>query len=173
MTDSSAPAENTERPGASSVDGVDVDAVAATVTACPSVSGLAAGGLGSAMTLLPGRRVAGIQVSGGEVLVEVRARWGSTAAMLAREVRAATGPLLAGHRLHVIVADIDTPDAAPDTPGSPAFTAGQVEPSMHPAALADDGLSTDHPANRSVAVAAPPEAAGAEVDPSDRPASPS
>ena len=91
------------------IDGVDVDALVAAVTGCPSVSGVVGGALGGAMTLLPGRRIPGVRVVDGEVRVEVRARWGVTAAMLAREVRAATTPLLAGHKLHVVIGDIDDP----------------------------------------------------------------
>ena len=112
------------------VDGVDVDAVVAAVIACPSVSGMSDATFGAA-TLLPRRRVAGVRVAGSEVRVQLRARWGSTPAVLVREVRAATAALIAGHRLHVIIDDIDLPDDKPTgvanrrLPGRPA----QGEPS--------------------------------------------
>ena len=82
------------------------------VAACPSVSGLTGGAPGGVTTLLPGRRVIGVRVSAGVVHVEVRARWGVTAAMLAGEVRAGTAALLAKHRLHVLISDIDDPPSS-------------------------------------------------------------
>ena len=105
----SSTAADTVDDSARVVDGVDVDAVVAAVIACPSVSGMSGGTFGAA-TLLPGRRVAGVRVDGREVRVQLRARWGITPAMLMREVRAATAALIAGHRLHVIIDDIDLPD---------------------------------------------------------------
>jgi hypothetical protein len=92
------------------IDGVNVDAVAAAVTACPGVSGLF-GGRGDAIaTYLPGRRVSGIEVQPSTVTIHVRGRWGVSAPQLFAEIAAAVSPLLLGKRLHVVVADIDDPD---------------------------------------------------------------
>lgn len=96
------------------IDGVDVDAVAAAVTGCPSVAGVSGGSFGATTSLLPGRRVSGVRVQGGEVRVEVRVRWGATAAAVSGEIRAATVRLLAGHRLHVVIGDIDLPSSETD-----------------------------------------------------------
>ncbi|MFI7604256.1 hypothetical protein ACIBTV_03945 [Micromonospora sp. NPDC049366] len=91
------------------VDGVDVDAVAAAVRACPAVAGLVA--LGGRGTYLPGRRVDGVVVDADTVLVQVRARWGARAPELAAQVRAAVAPLVAGRHIDVVVADVgDPPD---------------------------------------------------------------
>ena len=105
----SSTAADTVDDSARVVDGVDVDAVVAAVIACPSVSGMSDETFGAA-TLLPGRRVAGVRVDGSEVRLQLRARWGITQAMLMREIRAATAALIAGHRLHVVIDDIDLPD---------------------------------------------------------------
>ena len=56
------------------VYGIDVDAVAAAVRACPGVSGLDGGRYGDVTTYLPGRAVAGVVVGGGRVRPEARIR---------------------------------------------------------------------------------------------------
>ena len=99
------------------VDGVDVDAVAAAVRACPDVAGLTAGGMGGRATYLPGRRVEGVAVDGDAVVVQVRSRWGVPAGELADRVRAVVAPLVAGRRVDVVVADLaDPPATAVDAP---------------------------------------------------------
>lgn len=93
------------------IDGVDVDAVAAAVQACPAVSGLY-GGRGDAIaSYLPGRRVAGIEVVDGEPVVHVRSRWGIPAQELLGQVAAALRPVIGSRHFEVVVADIDDPDA--------------------------------------------------------------
>jgi hypothetical protein len=96
------------------VDGVDVDALAAAVRACPAVADLSGGLLGSAGTYLPGRRVPGIVIRSvdgvTEVDVRVVARYGPTMATVADQVHsvaAATAPATA---ISVFIDDID--DAA-------------------------------------------------------------
>jgi hypothetical protein len=59
-------------PGAAVIDGVDVDAVAAAVLACPGVAALDGGQYGEVASYLPGRKVAGVMVSDGRVKVQVR-----------------------------------------------------------------------------------------------------
>jgi hypothetical protein len=91
------------------IDGIDVDALAAAVTACPGVSALF-GGRGDAIaTYLPGRRVPGVEVQPSTVTIHIRSRWGVSAAQLLTEIAAAASPLLRGKRLQVVVADIDDP----------------------------------------------------------------
>ena len=187
-------AASTDGDDAHVVDGVNVDALVAAVTSCPSVSGMAVGGPGSAVTLLPGRRVPGARVTNGEVQVDVRARWGATAAMLGREVHAATRTLLAGHSLHVLITDIDDPGApaaAPDASAdaTPVARADGVPASALPAApelialpaTGPHGSAADNPSltfpltteSGATAASAPDDPTSDAIDPSDRPASPS
>lgn len=91
------------------VDGVDVDAVAAAVTACAGVAGLYAGRFAEIGTYLPGRRVPGVQVDGGTVTLHVRSRWGVPAEQLLHQITAVTAPMTAGRKVHVVLADIDDP----------------------------------------------------------------
>jgi hypothetical protein len=97
------------------VYGVDVDALAATVRACHSVSDLAAGRPGSPATYLPGRRVVGIAVYETQVRIQVRSCWGTPMGVVAAEVEAAARPLVGDRTVEVIIADIDDP---PDWPSS-------------------------------------------------------
>ena len=97
---------------AAMIDGVDVDAVAAAVQACPAVSGLY-GGRGDAIaSYLPGRRVAGIEVVDGEPVVHVRSRWGIPARELLGQVAVALRPVIGSRHFEVVVADIDGEAAA-------------------------------------------------------------
>lgn len=88
------------------VDGVDVDLVAAAVRGCPAVADLVGGSPSGAATYLPGRRVEGITVAAGTVLVQVRSRW-EPATVVAEQIRCAAGGLAPLHRVDVIVADIE------------------------------------------------------------------
>ena len=63
-------------PRSAVIDGIDVDAVAAAVRGCPGVSGLDGGPFGGVASYLPGRKVEGIVVRDGRVIVQVRSRWG-------------------------------------------------------------------------------------------------
>ncbi len=92
------------------IDGVDVDAVAAAVRACPAVSDLFAGRLEEVGSYLPGRRVAGVVVDAQSLMVQIRSRWGIPVAEVLRQVAAAVQHLQHGHELRVVVADIDDPD---------------------------------------------------------------
>ncbi len=128
------------------IDGVDVDALVAAVVSCPSVTAVLGGAVGAATTLLPGRRVPGVRLAGDEVRVEVRARWGSTAAILNREVRAATANLLAGHRLNIVIGDIDAPSPRADTEALPVTTAPDAAlPAPAALAFAADVAATPAP----------------------------
>jgi hypothetical protein len=100
-------------PGPSVVDGVDVDAVAAAVRACAGVAELDGGRFGEVASYLPGRKVPGVVVSEGRVLVQVRSRWGIAAPELAALITTALVPLTRGKPVDVVIADIDDPPGTP------------------------------------------------------------
>lgn len=101
------------------VDGVDVEAVAVAVRACPAVYDVAPAGLATATTYLPGGRVSGIRVDDDRVVVQVRSRWPAPASELARQVRDAVAPLVSSRPVDVDILDVHTPlDAARLDPGS-------------------------------------------------------
>ena len=106
------------------IDGVNVDAVAAAVQACPGVSGLDGGRFGEVASYLPGRRVQGVAVRKDSVTAQVRTRWAVSAADLLSQITAVLTPLIGGRRVEVVVADIDDPPPAgsclPAAPGAPA-----------------------------------------------------
>lgn len=110
------------------IDGVDVDAVAAAVLACPGVAGLDGGQFGEVASYLPGRIVTGVVVSGGRVLVQVCSRWGVPAAVLAAQITAAVMPLTGPRPVDVVIADIEDP---PGPAPRPASTIGH-QPSAAP-----------------------------------------
>jgi len=96
------------------VEGVDPDAVVLAVLACPAVAGLHPGGLGiRAATYLPHRRVPGVEIRPGEIVLHVVARLGPTAAEVADQVRAAVRPLAPDRRVDVVLADVLLPGEAP------------------------------------------------------------
>lgn len=82
------------------------DQVAAAVTACPAVAGLADGALA---TYLPGRTVAGVAVRAGSAEVAVVARL-SPMADVAGQVRAAISAVAPGLRVDVHIVDVEDSD---------------------------------------------------------------
>ena len=96
------------------IDGIDIDAVAAAVRACPGVSGLHGGRYGEVTTYLPGRVVRGVVVGGGRVRVQVRATWGTEAPTLAAAITATVAPLTGNRPIDVSIADIDDPPFTSD-----------------------------------------------------------
>jgi hypothetical protein len=109
------PGSSADRPaGESIVYGIDVDAVAAAVRACPGVSDLHGGRYGEVTTYLPGRVVRGVVVGGGRVRVQVRSAWGTEAPTLAAAITAALAPLTGNRPVDVAIADIDDPPLTPD-----------------------------------------------------------
>jgi hypothetical protein len=92
------------------IDGVDVEAVAAAVLACPAVAALDGGRFGEVASYLPGRRVPGIAISEGRVSVQVRSRW-VPAAELASEITSALAPLTGTRLVSVTIADIDVSES--------------------------------------------------------------
>lgn len=104
-----APAEVAE-PGALA------DQIAAVVTGCPDVAGLAEAPGIPVATYLPGRTVSGVAVRAGEVEVSVVARYGRPLKEIAGQVRLAVAPLVRGRVVDVVIADI-TPPAQPSGTG--------------------------------------------------------
>ena len=94
----------------------DAEAIAAAVRTAPGVAGLHAGGLRLVVTLLPGRRVEGVQVSDDRVTVSVVAQ-GVPIPVLAGQVRARVAPLAGGRPVDVHVADLQL--AAEEQPALP------------------------------------------------------
>ena len=77
------------------------------------MAALDGGQFGEVASYLPGRKVAGVVVSGGRVSVQVRSRWAVPAPDLAALITAALAPLT-GHRpVDVVIADIDDPPGTP------------------------------------------------------------
>ena len=111
-------------PGAAVIDGVDVDAVAAAARGCAGVAGLDGGRFGEVASYLPGRKVAGVVVSGGRVRVQVRSRWGVPAPELAARITAVLAPLTGRRPVDVMIADIDDP------PGTPEHTTATGRPNL-------------------------------------------
>jgi hypothetical protein len=109
------------------VYGIDVDAVAAAVRACPGVSDLHGGRYGEVTTYLPGRVVRGVVVESGRIRVQVRSEWGTEAPKLAAAITAALAPLTGNLPVDVAIADIDDPPFTPDW-----GNAGESEPLAGP-----------------------------------------
>ena len=88
------------------MNGVDTEAIAACVTACPSVVELSGGPTGSVATYLPGRRVVGVRARGPSVAIHVVGRWEVPVPKLTDEVRSAIAGLVNGHAVEVVVEDL-------------------------------------------------------------------
>ena len=144
-------AERADGPDTSIVDGIDVDAVASAVRACPGVSDLVDGRFGDATTYLPGRRVVGIAVKGETVRVSVRAKWGVPASDLLDQITAVLMPSLGGRRIELVVAEIDDPPplASPEPFASPFGANASL-----PAAV--DAARSTNPSNSALTPAPPP-----------------
>ncbi|MGH4017209.1 MAG: hypothetical protein ACRDSL_25440 [Pseudonocardiaceae bacterium] len=107
------------------VDPVDlVDPIAVAVQACPTVAGLHGGRFGQATTYLPGRRVAGVAVFPGEIVIGVVGRYPASISEIAAQVRAAVAAVAPGVPVTVNIEDLALPgedpaDRAPDPPPAP------------------------------------------------------
>ncbi len=84
----------------------DPDAVAAAVRGCPDVVDLSAGAFGEAATYLPGRKVAGVQITPDGVEVHVVARYGPPLDQIAARIRRALGPVAPGLPVAIVFDDI-------------------------------------------------------------------
>ncbi len=94
------------------VNGVDVDALAQAIGACPAVARLGSGLAGAMTTYLPGRTVPGVRVDVAGIEAEVVARWGYPVAAVADQVRAAAAAVAPVSRIDVTIADVELPDGA-------------------------------------------------------------
>lgn len=84
------------------------DQIAAVVTRCPDVAGLTQIPGIPVATYLPGRTVSGVAVRAGEVEVSVVVRYGRPLEEIAGQVRLVVAPLVPGHIVDVVIADITT-----------------------------------------------------------------
>ena len=114
-------------PDSAVIDGINVDAVAAAVRACPGVSGLDRGQFSPVASYLPGRIVEGVEVSGGRVTVQIRAQWAVPVPELAARIALVLAPLTGNRPVDVVVSDIDDPPALPLS--RPARRVGRTDPS--------------------------------------------
>ncbi len=96
----------------------EADAIAAAVRTAPAVAGLHAGGLRPVVTLLPGRRVEGVQLTDERVTVSVVVAQGVPITVLTEQVRSRVAPLAGGRPVDVHVADLQL--AAEEQPALPA-----------------------------------------------------
>lgn len=103
------------------------DAIAAAAASCPAVASLSGGGLLRVATYLPGRRVDGVRIEPGRVLVAVVAVQGIPIIAIADQVRRAVGPLVGKQPVDVHVADVqlldEQPPALPPGPSDAAVPA--------------------------------------------------
>ncbi len=136
-------------PDSATVDGVNVDAVAAAVRSCPGVDDLDGGPLGGVATYLPGRRVPGIRISADRASIHVRGKWDVPVRELAGQVLAAATPLIGARTIDLLVTDVADPAPA-DTastahgasPQAPQLGAGRQEPVVSGAGEDNDELWT-------------------------------
>ena len=151
------------------IDGVDVDSVAAAVTACPGVSALFGGRGDTIASYLPGRRVPGVEVSGGTVVITVRSRWDTTAPDLLTQISTAVSPMLHGKRLQIIMADIDDPESTQTFSSAPALphpvTPVSTVSEPHLSSLSTIGAKTDAITLRAPGSAPPPSPPAPEPAP--------
>ncbi|WNV75119.1 hypothetical protein [Geodermatophilus sp. DSM 44513] len=97
------------------------EVIAAAVRAAPAVAGLHAGGLRPVVTLLPGRRVDGVQLTDERVTVSVVAARGVPLPLLGEQVRTRVAPLAGGRPVDVHVADLQLPgEERPALPPGPS-----------------------------------------------------
>ena len=106
----------------------DPDAIAAAVSACPTVAGLSGGIAGEVATYLPGRRVTGVRIDAATVTVHVVGRYGPTMTEISNEVTRAVTPHAGGRQVGVVIEDLLENDA-----GLP----GDVPPGPRPAPAGD------------------------------------
>jgi hypothetical protein len=102
-------------PAPAVIDGADIDMIAMAVRQCAGVSALDGGPYGEVATYLPGRKIAGVVVGDGRVMVQVRSRWGIPVPELAARIAAAASSFTGHRRIDVVIADIDDPPGAPDS----------------------------------------------------------
>jgi hypothetical protein len=123
------PPPNGAVPAPAVIDGADIDMIAMAVRQCAGVSALDGGPYGEVATYLPGRKVAGVVVGDGRVMVQVRSRWGIPVPELAGLIAAAASSFTGHRRIDVVIADIDDPpDALDSMPAAGLSGTGQPWP---------------------------------------------
>ena len=85
------------------------DRIAAAVTGCPGVAGLAQIPGMPVAAYLRGRTMSGVAVRPAEVEICVAARYGPPLPLVAAQVRQAVEPLVPGRVVDVVIADITSP----------------------------------------------------------------
>jgi hypothetical protein len=118
-------------PGSAVIDGVDVDALAAAVRACHGVEDLDRGPLGSVVTYLPGRQLAGIRIGSDRVTLQVKGTWGVPVHELAAQIEQAAAPFVGNRTVDIVVADLTDPTPPPGAPRIPDAPQPSPEPSAH------------------------------------------
>lgn len=111
------PPDSSASPPRQLTGGVDVDAVAAAVRSCSYVDDLDGGPFNTFATYLPGRKVPGVRVRSGRVMVQVRSRWGVPVPKVGKQIRTAVSPFIPGQILDIVISDIadpPTPQPVPD-----------------------------------------------------------
>ena len=109
-------------PGPGLVDGVDVDAVAAAVRACPGVDDLYSSTAASVASYLPGRQLPGVGVDATTVTVQVRTVWNVPLDQVAADITRAVTSLAGHRRVDVVIGDITDPPARVALTSSPGAT---------------------------------------------------
>jgi uncharacterized alkaline shock family protein YloU len=97
----------------SSAVAAEVEAIAAAVLTCPAVAALHGGPLAQTVTLLPGRRIEGVQLTEDRVRIGVVAAYGAPVALLTAQVHAAVRELVGGRPVDVHVGDLQLPEEQP------------------------------------------------------------
>lgn len=123
------------QPVAAVTNGINVEALAAAAAGCAGVSALDSGRFGEVASYLPGRQVPGVVVREESVLVQVRSRWGVTAAELLGQITSAVTPIAGRRRVEVVIGDIDDTPVLNDRPAAWAVS-GTIRPGIVPAARA-------------------------------------
>lgn len=136
------------------VNGVDLDAVAAAVRACPGVDDLNGGPLNARLaTYLPGRKIDGLKLTDDTLTVQIRIVWDVPVTEVGEQIRAATLLLAPGRRVDLVIADI-TPapgyEVIPEPDPEPAVSEALTPPA--PIAPAPAGT----PAEDALVSAPPP-----------------
>lgn len=109
-------------------DRSEAELVADAVSAVPGVFGLHAGAVGEAVTLLPGRRVAGIRITDEVSEVHISVEHGQPVREVAEAVRQATHGIV-DRPVTVFVEDVTTPEPTAPEPTTQGSTAAASSPS--------------------------------------------
>lgn len=87
--------------------GVDLDAVAAAVRACPGVDDLDGGPVNAKLaTYLPGRKIDGLKITDDTLTVQIRGMWDVPVAEVGAQIRHAVAHLAAARVVDIVVADL-------------------------------------------------------------------